>query len=288
MVVSLTVNSSEEFWSIDGVSLHQFGWSAATVGGARYDLPPRRGENIKLAYRIGTIHRPKLPDSRIVNLVMWVTGTDPATGLSTGDSRLRFNDSWDFLRRLVWKPNGAQVTLTRRWWLTVSGVPTLVSADAKAEIADTMTPTMTGRHRADFTMTLLLADPYFYGNQVTVNLPKGTPVSVNNPGHDTAGSSNFQVDLIGPLTNPVLTNATPTPNVWAKYGAVIPSGQTVTLDIPTFQATAVGTSPGNVIGFISHSGSRNLMGLAQNANLLTLTADSGTGSAVVRYRPPYA
>ena len=50
-------NSVDEYWSIDGVSLHQFGWSVATVGGSRYDLPPLRGDNVMIAYRPGSVHR---------------------------------------------------------------------------------------------------------------------------------------------------------------------------------------------------------------------------------------
>ncbi len=154
-------NSTEEYWSIDGVSLSQFGWAVTTVGGSRYDLPTRRGENRVFAYRPGAVHRPKLPDARVIELVMWVTGTDPATGAQVADPRLRWNDSWDTLRRLVWKPNGAQVTLTRRWFLTVSGSPTLVTADAQAEVVDSMAPTTTGWPRRPFTLSLLLADSYF-------------------------------------------------------------------------------------------------------------------------------
>lgn len=276
--------SSAEWWSIDGESLHQYGWSVATVGGSRYDLPARRGENIRVAYRPGALHRPKLADQRVVQLIMWLTGTDPATGGAVADPTLRWNDSWDFLRRLVWKPDGAQVTLTRRWRLTVDGAPTLVEASALAEIADSMAPAMTGRTRSDFTMTLLLADPYYYGGQVTTPIPLDTPTSVVNRGHDIAAHNGVQVDLIGPLTNPRLTNSTPNPDVWVQLDTV-PAGQTVTLDVGAFTATR--SDGANVINDIVHSGSRWWMGLLSGANTLTLTADSGTGSAVLRHQPPY-
>lgn len=309
------MNTTEEFWSIDGVSLHQYGWNVATVGGSRYDLPPRRGENIKFSYRPGAVHRRKVADSRVISLVMWVTGADPATGNAVEDPTVRWNDSWDFLRRLVWKPGGEQVTLTRRWKLTVNGQPTIVEADALAEIADTMTPTMTGRHRAEFTMTLLLADPYFYGPQVEVPLNLNTPVSVFNPGHDVAAYGGLEVDFTGSLVNPRLTNATPNPDVWVQYNGTVLNwqSQTLTLKTETFEATKLpvindpavwmdpwlrdrpelirrypkaSTSP-NVIGDIQHSGAQHWMGLLPGANLFTLTAASGTGRAVLRYRPPY-
>lgn len=228
--------SSDEYWMIDGVSLHEYGWSVSTIGGSRYDLPPLRGEDIQLAYRPGKVHRPKYPDSRTVELVMWVAGVDPATGNQVTDARLRWNDSWDFLRRLVWKPNGGQVTLTRRWFLTVDGVQTLVAADAQAQIADAMAPTMTGRHRADFTMTLLLADPYFYGDQIVQPLGLGSVTTVTNPGNDAAAYTNVQIDLMGPLTNPKVTNTSAAPNVWVQYVGIIPAGQVLRLDIGTYSA----------------------------------------------------
>ncbi len=278
-------NSTDEYWSIDGTSLHQYGWSVATVGGSRYDLPTRRGDNITLAYRQGAVHRRKPADQRTINLIMWVTGMDPATGNSTADHRLRFNDSWDFLRRLVWKPRGAQVTLTRRWWLTVGGVKTLVTADAQAEVVDNMAPTMTGRHRADFTMSLLLADPYFYGPELTATINAGATVTVTNTGHDIAAFGALDVEFVGPLTAPKLTNTTPAPDVWLQYSRAVATGQSVLCSVPTFQAYNTSTNA-NEIGYISHGGDHYWMGLEIGANSLTLTA-TGSGHAVVRYRTPY-
>ena len=281
-------NSTTEYWDIDGTSLHQYGWAVSTVGGARYDLPVRRGDNRVFAYRPGAVHRPKLPQHRVIDLAMWLTGTDPATGATVSDPRMRWNDSWDFLRRLVWKPNGAQVTLTRRWWLTVGSTATLVTADAKAEIVDTMAPTMTGRHRATFTMSLLMADPYFYGPEITVNLVKDVPISINNPGHDVAGFGHMELDIIGSLTGPRVTNATPSPDVrvWYDPALTIAGGKTLRLDVPAFQATRL-PEGANVIGDVRHGGARTWMSLLPGANLLTLTASAGSGSAQLRFRPPY-
>lgn len=300
-------NNTIEYWDIAGESLHQFGWSVTTFGGERYDLPPRRGENITLAYRAGQIHRNKQPDARVINLVMFLVGMDPATGAQTDDVRLRFNDSWDFLRRLVWKANGTQFKLTRRWVLTAPefpdsspdpdvlihgspGVPSagvhLVTAVADAEMVGTMTPTMTGRHRADFTIELLLADPYFYGGQTTATVNVGGSTAVYNSGHDVASHNYMEVELIGPLTNPRLSNLTPEPDVWVQYNGTIPSGTTITLNTGTFTALNEATNT-NMVGNISHKGARSWFGLQPGYNKLTLVADSGAGSALVRWRPPY-
>lgn len=302
-------HSSDEWWAIDDVSLHQYGWSVATVGGSRYDLPPKRGANLQLTYQRGQLHRPKVADARTVQLIMWVVGFDPATGTDLyHDQTLQWNDSWDFLRRLVWRPNGAEVQLTRRWRVTQQGTPTLLRADGHAEVADTMTPTMTGRHRADFQMTLLMADPYFYGSIETNTMPANvhasasggsapvagdSSVSVYNLGHDDA-IAGVQVDLTGPLTNPRLTNQTTSPDVWVQFNGNIQAGVTITLDVGAYTAVQPDTGT-NYISSIRHSGARHWFGLAPGANLLTLTADtyagvgSGTpaGSATVRHQPPY-
>lgn len=278
-------NSSTEYWDIDGTSLHQFGWSVATVGGGRYDLPPRRGSNMTFPYRPGQVHRPKLADARVVTLVMWMIGMTPGTGLAPADQVLQWNDNWDFLRRLVWKPTGSQVALTRRWHLTVGGTPTLLAATAQAEVSDPMAPTMTGRTRADFTMNLLLADPYFYGDQVNLTVSVGGTLSVANPGHDTAAHANALVEFTGPLTNPRLTNTTASPDIWVQYTGSIPSGQTIKLDIGRFTAVLLSDLT-NRIKYISNAGSRWWMEFPQGTSSLTLTG-SGAGYARVVFRPPY-
>jgi hypothetical protein len=296
--------NTDEYWEIEGHSLHQHGWSVATIGGSRFALPPRRGENQMMPYRPGTVWRPKVADARTLNLVMWVTGQyNLADGLPAADHRVAWNDSWDYLRRLVWKVEGRQFLLTRRWKLTVGGHPTIVTADARAELAGTMDPTMTGRHRADFQMDLLLADPYFYGRAnptvawsatevaLTVNL-QSDPVNTRdvytafNPGYDLAGYGSLEIDLIGPLKNPVVLNASPEPDMWVRFGATIDAGVTIRLSVPDFLAYQVSNNH-NYIGRISHSGARHWMGLVPGANYLTLLTDEGTGSAVVRYQPPY-
>lgn len=304
------MNNTEEWWSIDGESLHQYGWSVVTFGGARYDVPPRRGSNITLAYRPGQRHRPKLLDQRVISLVMFMVGMDPATGGDPGDQRLRFNDSWDFLRRLVYKSiahSGGRVTLTRRWRLSapefpdsssdpdvithgMPGVPAegsrIVVASQQAELSGDMAPSMTGRMRADFQIDLTLADPYFYGDEVTTTLNPGDTSLVWNDGHDIAAHAEMEVDLIGPLTNPVLTNLSTGPDTWVKYNGVIGAGQTVRLRPGLFLAQLITSGNANRIGMISHYGARMWMQLLPGVNKLNLTA-SGSGSAVIRYRPPY-
>lgn len=308
------MDSSEESWLVDNVSLHQFGWSVSTVGGARYDVPPRRGSNIQLAYRPGQVHRRKLPDSRVITVLMWTVGADPATGSVVGlDQRVQWNDNWNFLRRLVYKAytHQGQVVLGRRWRLTQPTFPTtrvgdiciqgdpgvplpgsqLIYSNATAELTSDMAPQMTGRTRAEFQMDFLLADPYFYGAYVDVTLNAGDYVYVWNDGNDTAGHAVMEVDFIGPLLNPVLTNFSTEPDSWVKYTGYINPVKTVHLDVGRFLATIAPTNStvigDNVVGMISGYGARLWVNLLPGMNKLMLTATSGTGHVELRFRPPY-
>lgn len=268
--------SNSESWFIEGVALSQYGWSVADFGGARYDLPTRRGGNIKIPFKHGTLHRMgKMAEERPIVLKMWLTATDPGTGDRTGDIKLRFNDSWDFIRRTVWQYDGRQVILKKTWWQTIDGVATLMEAEALAEINDPMQPSMTGRGRADFQVTLLLADPFFYGPWQTVDIPLDTDVSIYNPGYDMIMYNNFFVEFHGFLQRPTLTNLTPTPNIKLKQNGNILS-HFVTFDVANWTAT-VDTTGQNVIKYTMHSGSKHhWFGLVPGDNLLRLSAIWGT------------
>lgn len=286
------VSTTDEFWDIDGVSLNQYGWNIKTFGGSRYDLPPRRGTNITFAYRPGQVHVVKTADSRPITLSMWLAGCDPVSGAPVSDATLQYNDSWDFIRRLVWKPNGSQIQLTRRWRLTSAlglGTPTL-RATGLAEITDAMTPTMTGRIRTDFVMDLLMADPFFYGAVEAVEIALGRSLSVFNRGHDVAAYTGMSIILTGPLIHPVtLTNYSTNPAVSVTYNGDIGIGQSVGLNVSQFQASLVtpGSPTTNVIGNVSHLGSRNWFGLMPGDNALSFQDGGGSGSAQLLWQPPY-
>lgn len=312
-------NNTEEWWSIEDrtghdISLHQFGWSVTTVGGSRYDIPPRRGDNLTLAYRPGQVYRAKLPDARPITLVMFMVGFDPATGQNLtvdGDyQRTQWNDNWDKLRRLVYRNYGVdnRVRLTRRWRLTapefsttrvegnvVAGDPgtspagqdRLVSAFALAEMTGNMAPTMTGRFRSDFQMDFILPDPYFYGETVTTTLECGDTRYVWNDGHDIAAHAYVQVDLVGPLTNPFLYNLSTDPATWVKFNGSIAAGDTVRLVCSRFSAEKIEASGNlNRVGQVSNYGSRFWVNLAPGPNKLKMTG-SGSGHAILSFRPPY-
>lgn len=324
----MTVSNTEEFWSIrypldigEDISLHQQGWSVTTVGGSRYDLPPRRGSDLTMAYRAGQIHRPKVPDARPITLLMFMVGWEPETGAAPFDQRTQWNDNWDWLRRLVYRHSALddqRVVLYRRWRLnpppdfendtyrnpfgakyTDPGAPPktsrVIPAFALAEMTGNMAPQMTGRFRAEFQMDFTLADPYFYGSWVNARLNAAEDVLVWNDGHDVAGSNYVTVDLIGPLDNPTIFSNAAYPQITVTYNGTIPAGKKVRLTVNKFVAVYSnldGSSPVNVIAKISNYGSRYWLPLLPGGNPLylggnTINGQTASGYAVVSFRPPY-
>lgn len=284
------MNSSDEWWSFGGVSLHQHGWSVGSLTG-RLSTPPLRGEDQTAAYVPGELWMPKIPAGRTLVLPMWTTGVDPGTGEPVADARTRFNDNWAYLMQVFWNPDAEQ-TLTRRWMRTdpVTQQPVLVTADALAQlpVGEEIRAKMTGRTRAEFEVPLRLAHPFFYGPTVTTQLnPGGSAQTITNGGDWSAWSKYLYVDLVGPLTAPKVTNSTV--NVICGLPGKVAAGETLTLDVRQFIALSSrsgSTAKINRSGEIYNSGTRAWMALARGANTLKLTA-TGTGYARIRFRPPY-
>lgn len=289
-------NSTEEFWDWNGTSLNREFWNITTFGGSRQDLPLLRGGNYTVAYRAGQMWRPKQPDQRKITLAMWTAGVSQSTLLPGTDQRLDFNTNFQNLRSLFWTQGNfgsALGSLTRRWRIVQSGVSQLVSGIAQAEIAGTMTPSMSGRTRADFAVDFILADPYFYGVSQTQALPYNSAQTVNNLGDGVVGfgqpsgfgGTPFTVQLNGPLTSPTLTNLTT--GVSVTVGYTITAGHFCTLDVMSY--TAVDDTGTSHLGVVSHAGARPWMILAEGNNSLKLTSVNGgdTGTASLTWSPPY-
>ncbi len=292
--------TTKEWWAFDGVSVQELGYNITTIAG-RFNVPSYRGEQPVYAYVEGEDFRPKIPAARVMSLAMWVQGSTNE-GVMASDPLLTFNDNWRKLTQLFWTPR-REMTITRRLWCTdrETGLPKLLTTVGKGQFVSGFEPTMTGRYRATFTVDLKLSDPFFYGDEVTSpRIYNGQTVTVNNWGDWVAAQRHMFIDLVGPMAKPVtLANITTDPNVVVVYDLTIPAGQTITLDVRNFAATAAVEEPSstftrNRIGYVRHSGTRNWMMLEPGASELKLTMGNtqGTGSdnsgyAVLRFRPPY-
>lgn len=275
--------STTEFWDVDGVPLNSYCWAIKSYGGSRQSLPNLRGDNKLVPKRPGRRFAPKIADSKVITLAMWVVGVDPDTNVPSRHSQaVQWNDNWDALRRLVFTPE-REVALTKRW-LRNAASPELVQATAAAQIAGAMEPNMTGRTRADFAIDFLLADPYFYGDEISsITIPLNTDFTVVNPGDVKVMHNSFNIEFEGDLVNPTLQNKTN--GAWMKINTLIPSGTNVNVDVASFKATrsSDGTS---VAQTISQGGERHWMALEPGNNVMRLDS-SGTGVARLTFRPAY-
>jgi hypothetical protein len=270
---------------------HSIYWNCLTWGGSRFALPTLRGQDYEIPYRAGQMWRTKYQNSRTVTLQMFTAGISQVTGAPatpsasvTDAQRLAVNNNFQQLRQMFFQrgPAGsAQSTLVRRWYITQSGTPQIVKAQALCEIAGSMEPTANHRASLSFAVDLLLSDPYFYASTATqaITTAGGT---ITNPAEGVAGESYpsslnaFTLSLTaGPCT---ITNTTA--GVSVTYGAAI-TNSPVTLDI--LNSTATDNAGNNVIANVTHSGARPWMVLLTGANAITVS----DGTVTFNYNPPY-
>lgn len=277
----------DEYWDVqwtDGqwYNLHQFAYHVETIYGSRTNVPRLRGSNVAVYGRPGRLHQPKMADQRTIALRGWVSDRDPDDKpYPSGICGEGLNTNWRMIRRLLWRENGEQFNLRRRWYDESGAV---ISAVAKVEYAGGLELTDHVGEAGRWTCDLNLSDPYFYGDVETVTLTRNTPKVLTNIGDVPV----FQMtlDFQNELVNPRVTNSTPSPDVWVRVGSSIDPGDNVMLDVGQFTATR-GSDSANLIGAISRSGARPWMVFVPGNNLLTLTATSGTGTVDVTWRPAY-
>lgn len=277
-----------EYWDVqwtDGAwyNLHAYAYHVESIYGARTNVPALRGSNVAVYGRPGQLHQPKIADQRVLTLQGWVSDRDPNDVPYTDDCNgaQGVNRNWRMIRRLLWRENGAQFPLRRRWW-NESGV--LVMATALAEYSGGLDLSEHVIEAGAWTCDLTLADPYFYGDVQTVVLAKDVPQVVSNLGDVPAAK--IVIAFENQLQNPMITNSTPNPDVWVQMGSAVAAGDAITLDVDAYTATRLSDSA-NMIGGVTRSGARPWMVLSPGGNTLVLTATSGTGTADFTWQPAY-
>lgn len=269
--------SPNELWYFNGFPLQSSYYNIATFGGSRFGLPTLRGQDYAVPYRAGQSWRAKYPDSRTVTLTMWTDSQMSANqSYPAGDPRRAFNDNWQALRAVFFTRNAqgsVQGQLTRNWFLTVGGSPVMVQSTAMAEIAGSMDPTMNGRLSAAFSVDLLLSDPYFYGGARSQAVTGSGTINalgegVVGEGYASAVNS-FTVKITAPCT---VTNSTAGVS-FTHSGAGVVSWP-VTVDVLRY--TATDNAGNNVVGGLSHAGSRMWMALLTGANAIAVSGGTAT------------
>jgi hypothetical protein len=179
-------------------------------------------------------------------------------------------NNWRALRKLLWNPR-KQISLTRRWY-DANGV--LQTATALAEFRGGLEPDVeAGGHRMKFTVDLFLADPFFYGAEITETLTRTTQTKTIV---GDWSSVKARIELAGSQGPTTLTvNGENAHGV--TYGTTVAGGATAILDIENFTAKdGVNGKTGNV----THSGHKFWFEPEPGSQSISV---SGTGTGTVKY-----
>lgn len=270
-------NIVEEYWEVEGQSLHTWAYAIETLSG-RDGLPGRRGTNEVVAYRHGEIWRPKVFDARTLSLAMWVKGSDVDGDIPAAGSRAQFRQNLETLKSLFARQD-RELVITRR---IRTLAPSLLVQTGQGECVGVLEPNVSARDFARLVVDIRMSDPFWYGEEDTVTVPI-TDATVMNDGSYFV--DNMTLRFNGPLTNPQLVNTSLDPVVALSYVGTIAGGDYI--DFNTREFTARDQDGESVLGSASHSGARTWMVLQPGGNAMVLNAESGTGSVDITFAPTY-
>lgn len=267
----------DEDWKVDGFALQTFAYNIATWGGSRQTPPKLKGANASIPHRPGQKWYQKTVDARVLSLGMWVIGAN--TNGSAGN-RQTFERNWRALRRMLWTPD-REVVLSKTFYDDVTNG--LITAQAKAQYVDGLSPSMTGRRRASFVVDMMLADPWFYEiTNKTFTISMGATLLI--PTFGDYPTIRMSIRFVGPCAYPTLTTSS---GVSVKYNGSVNSGQSILIDVENFTASKVtGSSSIDVTSSISHSGHPNWMRLGGSTSVnVLMSGSSDTGTATIIATP---
>jgi len=281
------MTTTKEYWEIEGQPLQEFGFNITSWGGDLQAPPPLRGSDLMIPYRPGEVLQKRRPAGRTLTFNMWlVGGFSTETGLYQPDPYSNsdyFRYMWDAMRNLMWN-KGNPVTITKRWKDLTTG--TILSASATGIYANGLAPTMTGNSRATFSVEYYLPDPFFYGDEETISFESGTAPQVNSIIKGDYETTAITLEMMGARNNIRLTNNSEA--IYVNVNQNLASGQKIVLDIDRWTATKnPGTAEANVIGAVNSFGHEYWFALVPGLQRLTLSSSSGTGTAVLKYKPRY-
>jgi hypothetical protein len=252
-------------WDFANVPLNRPNVRVRNISGP-YSLPPLRGSNVALSSRAGAIWLPKLHEPRHITLELLIF--DPGGG------------EHELIRRTVEEfatlfARATQDTLTH---YEPDGTIRTAQAQVEAFVpVDTSGIGIVWSCSVDF----LLSDVYLYGPNIT-DAARAIPASpttftFTHPG--IVRGMRITLDLLGPITNPRLTNVTN--GIYVEALVTVAPGTHLVIDAVNAGA--------NAIGSIRHSGSRELMFFEPKANLLSVTGSAMTGATALTttFSPAY-
>lgn len=265
--------TTEEYWDVDGVSLNELTQNLSSWGGSREGAPPVRGTNVVIPGRPGAVWVPKDPGERQLVLTGWMVGQN-AQELRT---------RWRAFRALLWRPHEL-FAITRRW-KDAGGVQR--QATALVEYLSGMEPVITsGGTRAEFSVTLNMPDPFFYGPLVELAsyTAAGTkPLTVLGD----YSTRKILVELTGAQSAAALTvRKGGTIDNTLKYSAL--ASGVATIDVERFRASElIDVTTTRTSGKVSHTGRVPWLWLPPGPITLQYARSGSVGTAKVSYQPAW-
>lgn len=264
-----------DYWDVDGYSLNEYTRNLDSWGGSREAPPPLRGSNQQIPYMYGTQFVEKVPDRRSMVLKGWISAERNGV-----ESVANLKQNWREFRTLLWRPD-EEFLLTKRW-RDANGVA--MAATAKAQYVSGLEPEIDNL-TMKFEVTLELADPFFYGPEITVAVPLGDTAFVPKGDYPSKKLkvlfANAQSGMaVSALINGVIDNT-------ITYTSTV-AGATATIDIEKFRATELlSGATTKTSSKVGHSGRAQWLWLPKKMTHLRFARTSGSGTATIKYQPAW-
>lgn len=264
-----------EEWMYNDVELNSKAWGIQSVDGL--STPSLRGSNLQVPFANGNRWIKKRYDSKIIMLNMYALGVNETSGLITiGMTQFEQLDAnIDYLLK-IFGVRGQHVL--RR---------TMRNGEIREALAEVYRSVEFKRKKggdAKFSIEFELADPFFYGTDLTRQTKAISSTEVawthNNPG--TAPVTKAVITLNGPLDSPKIENLDN--DIWMQYQGAIAAGETVIINTADFSCEKDGV---NMISAIKHGGDAYWMILEPGNNSLEVTTQATGGSIEIEYYPAY-
>ena len=256
---------AKEQWIFHGMSLSQRGkWDAEEVLEG-IGIPRYRGSDLQVPFAHGSRWIKKRFDRRKVVLSMWIKGKDRA------ELDLHIDE---FLRGIGSPGQHSLQRILRNGEVR----------EAFGEVCTEIHFVRKGPGYAKFALEVELADPFFYGTTLQVDV-RSITTGVLEWTHTNSGSapcSDLIIKFQGPLANPILRHKGS--GIWLQIMGAIEPSETVVIDTANFACSKSGL---NLISAVSHGGDANWMVLNAGMNELEVETAVTGGSITIEYYPPF-
>jgi len=263
-------------WEFNGISLHTKAWSVIEVPEG-IGTPGLRGTNLQVPFKNGKRFIKKRYNERTVMMAMWVRGLDPITGaIPEGKSEKELlYENMDYLSSVFGKKG--QHSLRRI-------LPDGTVREAKAEVYRSSVFVKKPTGHAKFSVEFQLADPFFYGVDLTSETKAVGAVSYewNHINLGTAPVTDTVITLTGPLESPKLENLAN--GIWLQYQGSIGAGENVVINTENFSCLKGDL---NLVSAVKHGGDAYWLIFESGTNQMKLTSNVAGGTIKIEYYPAY-